>query len=167
MTTENIAATQEPSNPVKTEFNIQRIYTKDVSFESPKTPQLFSEQWAPEVKMELNSNATPVNETLFEVALKVTVTVQQKDAIAFLIEVVQAGLFTLKDFSPAQRSQMLGSFCPNILYPYAREAVSHLAAQGGFPALYLTPINFDALYAQQLKKLKETQDKTQDQEIIA
>ncbi|MFA6036503.1 MAG: protein-export chaperone SecB [Legionellales bacterium] len=143
------------SEKAKPEFSIQRIYTKDISFESPKTPQLFSEQWAPEVKMEINTEAKPINEPLYEVKLKVTVTVQQKDSVAFLIEVVQAGLFALKDFEAAQRNQMLGSFCPNILYPYAREVVSNLAAHGGFPALYLSPINFDALYAQHMSKLKE------------
>ncbi len=142
----------------KPEFSIQRIYTKDISFESPKTPQLFSEQWTPEVKMEINTDAKPVNDPLYEVNLKVTVTVQHKEGVAFLIEVMQAGLFTLKDFEATQRNQMLGSFCPNILYPYAREVISSLAAHGGFPALYLSPINFDALYAQHAKKLKETND---------
>ncbi len=157
----------EQNTAAKPDFAIQRIYTKDLSFESPKTPQLFNEQWTPEVKMELNTDAKPVNDTLYEVSLKITVTVQNKDTVAFLIEVVQAGLFMLKDFSTAQRNQMLGSFCPNILYPYAREVISGLAAHGGFPALYLSPINFDALYAQHLNKLKE-QDavNTASQEII-
>ena len=142
------------SEQAKPEFSIQRIYTKDISFESPKTPQLFSEQWTPEVKMEINTDAKPINDPLYEVNLKITVTVQHKDSVAFLIEVMQAGLFTLKDFETAQRNQMLGSFCPNILYPYAREVISSLAAHGGFPALYLSPINFDALYAQHVNKLK-------------
>lgn len=138
----------------KPEFSIQRIYTKDISFESPKTPGLFSEQWTPEVKMELNTDASPINDSLYEVRLKITVTVHQKENTAFLIEVTQAGLFALKDFEVAQRNQMLGSFCPNILYPYAREVISNLAAHGGFPSLYLSPINFDALYAQHANKVK-------------
>ncbi len=142
------------SEQIKPEFSIQRIYTKDISFESPKTPQLFSEQWTPEVKMEINTDAKPVQDSLYEVTIKVTVTVQHKESVAFLIEVVQAGLFALKGFEEAQRNQMLGSFCPNILYPYAREVVSSLAAHGGFPALYLSPINFDALYAQHANKMK-------------
>lgn len=147
------------SEQAKPEFAIQRVYTKDISFESPKTPQIFTEQWTPEVKMEINTDAKAVNETVYEVGLKVTVTVQHKDTVAFLIEVMQAGLFTLKDFEAAQRNQMLGSFCPNILYPYAREVISSLAAHGGFPALYLSPINFDALYAQHVQKLKEAGEK--------
>jgi preprotein translocase subunit SecB len=151
------------SEQAKPEFSIQRIYTKDISFESPKTPQLFTEQWTPEVKMEINTDAKPVNDPLYEVNLKITVTVQHKDSVAFLIEIMQAGLFTLKNFETAQRNQMLGSFCPNILYPYAREVISSLAAHGGFPALYLSPINFDALYAQHVNKLKAAADK---QEII-
>ncbi len=146
------------SEQAKPEFSIQRIYTKDISFESPKTPELFTEQWTPEVKMEINTNAKAIKDPLYEVGLKITVTVQHKDNVAFLIEVMQAGLFTLKDFDKAQLHQMLGSFCPNILYPYAREVISSLAAHGGFPALYLSPINFDALYAQQVKKLKEASD---------
>lgn len=151
------------SEQAKPEFSIQRVYTKDISFESPKTPQLFTEQWTPEVKMEINTDAKPVNDPLYEVNLKITVTVQHKDSVAFLIEVIQAGLFTLKNFEAAQRNQMLGSFCPNILYPYAREVISSLAAHGGFPALYLSPINFDALYAQHVNKLKAAADK---QEVI-
>ncbi|MGA2654797.1 MAG: protein-export chaperone SecB [Gammaproteobacteria bacterium] len=146
------------SEQAKPEFTIQRIYTKDISFESPKTPQLFTEQWTPEVKMEINTDAKAVNDGLFEVGLKITVTVQHKDSVAFLIEVMQAGLFTLKNFEKAQLNQMLGSFCPNILYPYAREVISNLAAHGGFPALYLAPINFDALYAQHMQKLKDAND---------
>lgn len=146
------------SEQAKPEFAIQRIYTKDVSFESPKTPQLFSEQWTPEVKMEINTDTKTLNDDLYEVGLKITVTVQHKDSVAFLIEVMQAGLFTLKSFDNAQRNQMLGSFCPNILYPYAREMISNLAAHGGFPALYLAPINFDALYAQHMQKLKQAGD---------
>lgn len=148
----------------KPEFAITRIYVKDVSFESPLAPQLFNEQWTPEVKMELNTEAKPLTEGLFEVSIKVTVTVHHKETVAFLAEVVQAGLFTLKDFEAAQQGQMLGSFCPNILYPYAREVISNLTAHGGFPALYLSPINFDALYAQHLNKMKA--DSSNKQEII-
>ncbi|HLF66971.1 MAG TPA: protein-export chaperone SecB [Gammaproteobacteria bacterium] len=158
----------EQNTAAKPDFSIQRIYTKDLSLESPKTPQLFSEQWTPEVKMELNTEAKPISDDLYEVSIKITVTVHNKDIVAFLIEVVQAGLFMLKDFAPAQRNQMLGSFCPNILYPYAREVISSLAANGGFPALYLSPINFEALYAQHLNKLKASEDAkaTAAQEII-
>src|ERR1700677_2040519 len=101
------------SEQAKPEFSIQRIYTKDISFESPKTPELFTEQWTPEVKMEINTNAKAIKDPLYEVGLKITVTVQHKENVAFLIEVMQAGLFTLKDFDKTQLHQMLGSFCPN------------------------------------------------------
>jgi preprotein translocase subunit SecB len=154
MTTETTAAATPETTAAKPEFTVQRIYTKDISFESPKTPGLFTEQWTPDVKMELSTQSSTINDALHEVVLKITVTVEYKEGVAFLIEVLQAGLFTLKDFEANQRAQMLGSFCPNILYPYAREVVSSLAAHGGFPALYLSPINFDALYAQHVNKLK-------------
>ena len=131
------------------QFGIQRIYVKDISFESPNAPQLFRGEWRPEVKLDINSTASKLEDKVNEVVLKVTVTAKVEAKIAFLVEVQQAGIFTIEAFDDKQREHVLGSFCPNILYPYAREVVSDLVSRGGYPQLYLAPINFDALFAQQ------------------
>jgi preprotein translocase subunit SecB len=139
-----------------TEFNIQRIYTKDISYESPNTPQLFREPWQPNVDVELNVNTVNLGEDNYEVKLSITTTVKCQDKMAFLAEVHQAGIFKIQGFPGPQLHRMLGSYCPNILFPYVREAISDLVVRGGFPPLYLTPINFDVLYEQQLQKQQES-----------
>jgi len=134
------------------EFNIQRIYIKDLSLESPSSPNIFRTEWKPEINMELNSNGKMLEENIYEVLLKVVITVKNAEQTAFLVELHQAGIFTLKGFNKEQLAQVLGSFCPNILFPYAREIVSEASIRCGFPPLYLAPINFDALYAEQQKQ---------------
>ncbi len=133
------------------QFSIQKIYTKDMSFETPNTPQIFTEKWEPTVDFNLGSNVQTLENGLYEIALTVTITVKSEDKTAYLVEINQAGIFTLIGFSNEELSPMLGSFCPNILFPYAREAVSDLVAKGGFPQLILAPVNFDALYAQHIQ----------------
>lgn len=133
------------------EFNIQRIYTKDISFESPEAPRAFLEPWEPALNLDLQTKATELEAGVREVVLTVTATVKIKEKIIFLVEVQQAGIFLIKNFATEQLGPMLGSFCPNILYPYAREVVTDLVMRGGFPQLYLMPVNFDALYEQQLQ----------------
>jgi len=142
------------------QFGIEAIYIRDVSFEAPHTLEPNKAEWKPEVKFELNTQARPLEEDRFEVILKITVTVKQEKKVAFLLEVQQAGIFTLKHFSDAQRGHMLGSFCPNMLYPYARELVSNMASRGGYPPLYLAPVNFDALYQDHLKRMQENVETT-------
>lgn len=134
------------------QFGIQKIYVKDVSFESPNAPQSFTETWEPDVSLELNTNGTGIAEDTYDVVLSLTVTVKNAGKTAFLVEVQQAGIFHLSGFSDDDLGGMLGSFCPNILFPYAREAVSDLVMRGGFPQLALAPVNFDALYAQHLQE---------------
>lgn len=136
------------------QFEIQRIYVKDVSFESPNTPHTFVEEWKPEVQLNLETKSSKVQENLHEVVLSITATVTSNAKNAFLIEVEQAGVFMINGFPSDQLHQMLGSFCPNILFPYAREVVSDLVVRGGFPQLILAPVNFDALYAQHMDKQK-------------
>lgn len=131
------------------EFGIQRIYTKDISFESPNAPAVFLKDWEPELNMDLSTKTTQLDGDHYEVILKVTVQVKMKEETVFLAEVHQAGIFLAKGFSEEEMKPMLGSFCPNVLYPYAREAVTDLVIRGGFPQLYLAPVNFDALYQQQ------------------
>jgi preprotein translocase subunit SecB len=141
---------EEQQLPEK-QFSIQKIYTKDLSFETPSSPKIFTEKWEPTVDLNLSSQIQALESSLFEVALTITITVKSIDTIAYLVEVSQAGIFTLSGFTEEEMGPMLGSFCPNILFPYAREAVSDLVAKGGFPQLLLAPVNFDALYAQQLQ----------------
>lgn len=134
------------------QFSIQRIFLKDLSFESPNSPAVFTKPWQPEVGLELNTKTRNVSEDLYEVVLTLTVTAKSDSDSAFLIEVQQAGLFLIKGLEAAQMQHTLGAFCPNILFPYARETVDSLASRGGFPALGLAPVNFDALFAEQMQK---------------
>lgn len=131
-------------------FEIQRIFVKDLSFESPNTPHTFTEEWKPEVSLNLETKSNPIQENLHEVVLSITATVNTGKKTAFLIEVQQAGVFMLSGFPSDQLHHMLGSFCPNILFPYAREVISDLVVRAGFPQLILAPVNFDALYSQHL-----------------
>lgn len=134
------------------QFEIQRIYIKDVSFESPNTPHTFVDEWKPEVSLNLETKSTKIQDDMHEVIISITATVSTGKKTAFLIEVHQAGVFMIKGFPSDQLHQMLGSFCPNILFPYAREVVSDIVVRGGFPQLILAPVNFDALYAQHLEQ---------------
>ena len=136
------------------EVNLQRIYIKDLSFESPRAPVVFKEQSNPKMTFELNIFPQPLEEeALYEVVLALSVhvnnEVNNESKTAFLIEVKQAGIFTIKNAAPEQLDHILRSFCPQILYPYAREAVSDLAARGSFPQLLLAPIYFDGLYVRE------------------
>ncbi len=139
------------------QFTIQKIYVKDVSYESPKAPQIFTKEWNPDINLDLNANANPLDEGIFEVVLSLTVTVKNSDETAFLVEVQQCGIFSISGFSEEQLGHMLGSYCPNVLFPYAREAISDLVTKGGFPPLVLAPVNFDALYAQHMAQQQEGQ----------
>lgn len=132
------------------EFAIQRVYVKDLSFESPQSPAIFQQEWQPDLNLQIQTNTTRLADDTHEVILKLVVTVKSADKVAFLIEVQQAGIFTLRNFVEQQLHAMLGSVCPSILFPYAREVVTDLASRGTFPPLYLAPVNFEALYAQHL-----------------
>lgn len=137
------------------QFSIQKIYTKDISFETPNAPKVFTSKWEPSVDFNLGTNVETMEDNLFEVTLTVTVTVKTDDKTAYLVEATQAGIFTLAGFSDQEMGPMLGSFCPNILFPYAREVISDLVSKGGFPQLLLAPVNFDALYAQHLHQAQQ------------
>ncbi len=137
------------------EFAIQKIYTKDISFETPNSPNVFKQQWQPQINVDLNTNGSTLEEGIYEVVLSLTVTAKLEDKTAFLVEVQQAGIFTIKGMNENDLPVMLGSFCPNILFPYAREAVSDLVTKGGFPQLLLAPVNFDALFAQHQEKIRQ------------
>jgi len=138
------------------QFAIQKIYLKDVSFESPNSPQAFTDgDWKPQINVQINSNNRLIAQDTYEVVLDITVTAKQKENTAFLVEVKQAGIFTIAGFQQENLGGMLGAFCPETLFPFAREAVAELITKGGFPQLYLAPVNFNALYAQQLQQQAE------------
>lgn len=130
------------------QFSIQKIYTKDLSFETPNSPKIFTQAWQPSLDVNLATQSKALEDDVFEVVLSITATVKLEEEIAYLVEVQQAGIITANGFDQEELAPLLGSFCPNILFPYAREVISDLVSKGGFPQLILAPINFDALYMQ-------------------
>lgn len=146
---------EEASTTPEKQFSLQKIYTKDISFETPGSPKVFTEKFEPAVDLNLATNSEKIDENIFEVTLTVTATVKTSDTTAYLVEACQAGIFLLSGFEETELGPMLGSFCPNILFPYVREVVSDLVAKGGFPQLLLAPVNFDAIYAQHLQQSQQ------------
>jgi len=132
------------------QFQLHKLYIKDASFQIPEGSVIFQNEWAPELNVEVNTQATKLNEqNTFEVALKIKATVKSSNKLAFEAEVQQAGIFEITDLPKEQLENALGAYCPNLLYPYLREAISDLVTRGGFPQLSLAPINFEMLYQQQ------------------
>ena len=152
MAEENQVAENTEQTPV--EFQIQRIYIKDVSFEAPNLPTIFHQEWKPQLGFELDTETVQVDEDLYEVALHMTVSTTLEDSgdTAFICEVKQAGVFTIKGLEGIQLQHALASQCPTILFPYARELISSLVNRGTFPALNLSPVNFDALFVDYLER---------------
>ncbi|HEX5677165.1 MAG TPA: protein-export chaperone SecB [Alcanivorax sp.] len=139
----------------KKTFQLQRVYLKDASFECPGAPDIFLQEWKPKMNVQLNNGARRIGEgTEYEVEVTVTVTAKSEDEqkTFYLAEVKQAGIFTLAGIEGEERDQLLGAYCPNVLFPYAREVVSDLVAKGSFPQMILQPLNFEALYQQQREK---------------
>ena len=148
---------QDEANPTEAaagskQFAIQKLYIKDISFESPSSPMIFTEKWEPSVDLNLTTSAEVAPQNLSEVSITVTVTVKNNDKVAYLVEATQVGIFGINGFSKEEIGPLLGSFCPSVLFPYLREVISSLVSKGGFPPLLLTPVNFDALYAQHIEK---------------
>lgn len=141
---ENSNVAEKKASP---EFAIQRIYTKDVSFETPNSPEVFQVEWKPEIKLDLDTKSNKLAENTYEVVLSVTVTATVENKVAFLAEVQQAGIFTIGNLDEAQLAHTIGAFCPTTLFPYARETVASLVNRGSFPQFNLTPVNFEGLYA--------------------
>lgn len=148
------------------QFAVQKIYIKDISFETPHSPRIFAEEWAPRVNMQLSSEASSIHEDLNEVVLTVTLTVTLGEKTAYLVEAHIAGIFLIKDFPKNVVERMAATICPNILFPFARELVCDLVTRGGFPQLLLAPVNFEALYAQQKKQnAMDLEGKTAEAEV--
>ena len=137
------------------QLGIQKIYVKDLSFEAPNAPQVFTEQLSPSLDLQFANAGTRLAEGVHEVVLTVTCTVAQEDRTVYLIEVQQAGIFNISGFTDEQLPILLATACPNILFPFAREVICDVVIKGGFPQLLLAPVNFDALYAQELQRRRE------------
>lgn len=133
-------------------FAIHKIYVKDLSFETPNSPEVFQDEWQPSVNMDLSNGARELGAPYYEVVLSVTVTVTSGDKTLYLAEVQQAGVFHIEGLDEESIHRLTATACPNILFPFAREVVSDLVIRGGFPQLLLAPVNFEALYLQQLQQ---------------
>jgi preprotein translocase subunit SecB len=141
--------------PTQAQFTVEKIYVKDVSFEAPNAPQVFNEQGQPQLNMNLNQKVGRLDGDMFEVVLGVTLTCTLNDKTVYLAEVEQAGIFGLAGFDDRTLDMMLGTYCPNVLFPYVRQSISDLITNGGFPPFYMQPINFEALYAEGLRRRAE------------
>ena len=157
--TTNGAAAPNETTPAGAMFTLEKIYLKDVSFEAPGAPQVFNEQGQPQLQMNLSQKVQRLADNAFEVVLGVTLTCTIGEKTAYLAEVQQAGVFGLTGFDEQALDAMLGTHCPNALYPYARQAISDLLQSGGFPPFLLQPINFENLYAESLRqRAQQAQD---------
>jgi preprotein translocase subunit SecB len=145
-------AQEQPTPAPQKNLLLQKVYVKDLSFESPKAPMVFTTNVSPQTQLNVRSSAQQVAQDTHEVTLTITVEAKDKDATLFLAEVAQSGLFVIQGYTAEEQSLIVGSFCPNTLYPFAREAISDLVSKGGFPPLLLQPLNFDAIYAQALQE---------------
>ena len=152
-------AAQQP----ETQFVMQRIYIKDLSFESPQAPSVFTKDWQPKMSVDLNTKSSPLGEDNYEVVLTVTVTATLDDETAFLIEVQQAGIFMVRGIEGEDLRRVLATMCPNMLFPYVRETIDSVVNRGTFPALMLAPVNFDALFMQALQQAQQQQAEQTDE----
>ena len=150
-----MAENQAGEQQAQPQFALQRIYVKDISFESPNAPEVFQGEWKPQVNLDLNTASSKVSDNNYEVVVSLTVTAKVGDKTAFIVEIQQGGIFHIGGIEGAQLAQTLGAFCPNILFPYAREAIDNLISRGSFPALMLAPVNFDAIYAEAVRRKQE------------
>ena len=137
------------------QLSLQKVYIKDASFEVPGAPQIFQDQGQPQIQLNLSQQVGTLANDVYEVVLTVTVTCKLAEKTAYLAEVQQAGVFGLSGFDNQNREAVLATYCPNVLFPYARQAVSDLIQNGGFPPFLMQPINFESLYAEQMKRRAE------------
>ena len=151
MTTNDLSgvAPAQSNDQLGPQLALQGIYLKDCSYEAPKGPRVDG-NWQPQISLDINTAASVVAPEVTEVVLTVTVGAKQGEATAFLVEVKQAGLFVMRGLTPDDTRRAIGTVCPNVLFPYARVAVSQLVTQGGFPNFVLPPVDFDQLYARGL-----------------
>ncbi len=130
-------------------LSITKIYLKDFSFESPQAPAIFRQgDWKPQTNLNLRSAHSSIEDDHHEIILTITIEAKENDKTCFLVELQQAGLFEIAGYEGDELEAIVGSFCPNILFPYARESIASIIQKGGFPEFVLQPVNFDALYMQ-------------------
>ena len=157
MTEENKTGNQEQTTAQEQQFLIQRVYLKDFSFEAPMGAKAFITKVQPKIDQELGTEAKKIDDNLFESTLRLTITAKLEDETAFLVEVQQAGLFFVKGLGKDELTRVLNTVCPQILFPYAREAIDGALVKGTFPAVMLPPVNFDALFSQAVAEKKAKQ----------
>jgi preprotein translocase subunit SecB len=145
----------QTTTPPQKQLVLQKIYIKDLSYESPKAPEIFRTNATPQTQLNIRTSNLDLGGGNVEVTLTMTIESKDKDTTIFLIEIAQSGVFMIEGYSAQERAVLLGSFCPATLYPFAREAISDVVVKGGFPSLLLQPINFDALFAQASKSAAE------------
>ena len=153
-TTNKVSIAPEAQNE-RQGLSIEKLFLKDISVEVPNSPDIFTSRETPQISVELNNKATPLPDNYFEVALQVIVTSKIADKTAFLVDITQAGIFHVKNIPEETVEPIIAVACPNILFPYAREAVSDLITKAGFTAVLLNPINFEALYIQQKQQAQQ------------
>lgn len=152
-------ATNGAAAPAAAQFSVQKLFVKNISFESPNSPAVFNEQAMPQLQINLNQKVARFEEDLYEVVLSITLTCTINDKTAYLAEVDQAGVFGLSGFDAQGMDMMLSTHCPNVLFPYARQALGEMISQGGFPPFLLQPLNFEGIYAENLRRrMEEGQD---------
>ncbi len=149
------ATSQERSGQ---QFQIAKVYLRDVSFEAPEAPAIFQSEWRPQIDVELGTASARMGEGTFDVVLTITVTAKVNEKTAYLCEVRQGGVFRMEGFDETQLEHLLGAYCPAQLFPFAREAINDLVVKGGFPQLLLAPVNFEALYLQQRQREQQRAD---------
>lgn len=138
-------------------FSIERIYLRDLSLEVPGAPQVFSERESPQIDVNIHNSAKNLDPGMYEVVLTATITAKHKDKTAFLVEVAQAGIFQIRNVAERDLDPVLAIACPNILFPYVREAVSSVISRAGFPTFLLNHLSFEALYQQHLQQQQQKQ----------
>jgi preprotein translocase subunit SecB len=144
-----VRVAEPDANAIGVQISLQSVYLKDCSYESPNGPRLPSNQaWEPKFQLNMNTAAEELSPDAREVLLTVTVEAKQGETTLYLVEVKQAGLFSISGASPEDLKRLIGSFCPSVLFPYAREVISDLIVKGGFPNFLLPLVNFDALLNQ-------------------
>jgi preprotein translocase subunit SecB len=156
-----------PDDLAAAQFQIQKLYAKDVSFECPNAPQIFQDAGQADVKMSLAQRVDDLGENLHEVVLTVTVTATIEDKTAYLAEVAQAGIFMMSGFNEQAAHAVMNTMCPGTLFPYARRVISEMVSEGGFPPLTLQPVNFEQLYAQRMQEMAKQQPDTPAGEAVA
>ncbi len=144
--------TTAASSPGAQELMLQNIYIKDSSFEAPTGPNMQVSEWNPQFNLNMNTSASPVGDSLQEVLLTITLEAKIGDKVAYLVEIKQGGLFMIRGYTADESQRIVGAFCPGVLFPYARQAVSDLILRGGFPPFLLPPVNFDGLFQQSLEQ---------------